>query len=68
MGGMSNNLRWLPGDDAQAQNQVRVCHLPNCLLRVFMYYTSEYGIVFLILENIQKHASFMFLPCLVKKT
>ena len=30
------------------------------------YYTSEYGIEFLILENIQKHTLIMLLPCLVK--
>ena len=32
-----------------------------------LYYTSEYSIGFLILENIQKHTSIMFLACLVKQ-
>ena len=36
--------------------------------KVFLifYHKSEYAIVFLILENMQKHTSFMFVPCLLK--
>ena len=43
-------------------------NLDNSLvLSSFLFYhKSEFAIGFLILENIQKHTSFTFLPCLVK--